>query len=143
MGKIISFEDFSKKAKKLAEDDFDMAPDSAPSHKEELNHYMFFQNLSSIRHYLDEILSYDKAKVDEMLSNGHDWAVDHISTSKDDIQEVAEWIRNEMDSEETQEAPEPAAVEPENTEIEIQGDDDAVDTNGSEEGDEEEEPEEE
>jgi hypothetical protein len=34
-------------------------------------------------------------EIDNLLKNGHDWASDHIATSKDDIQEVAEWIRNE------------------------------------------------
>ena len=142
MSKIISFEDFSKKAKKLAEDDLGGAPaaSGSSSSKGELDHYMFFQNLSSIRHYLDEILSYDKSKIDSLLSMGHDWAVDHISTSKDDIQEVAEWIRNEMEAEGTEET---MPTEPERTEVEIQGDDDVVNLEGGEEGEEEEEPEEE
>jgi hypothetical protein len=34
----------------------------------------------------------DESKVDEMLSNGHNWAVDHIATSKDDIEEVFNFL---------------------------------------------------
>jgi len=27
-----------------------------------------------------------------MLADGHDWANDHISTSRDDVEEVYNWI---------------------------------------------------
>ena len=94
MNKIASFEDF-KKSK------------ISPSLKEDRDekekweghvHYMFFQNLASIKHYIEEILKMEPEQIDNMLKNGHDWAADHIATSKDDIQEVAEWIRNEMEN---------------------------------------------
>ena len=32
--------------------------------------------------------------VDMILSNGHDWASDHIATSKDDIEEVYNFLKN-------------------------------------------------
>ena len=51
----------------------------------------------SMKHYIDEILAMDPAKVEEMLSNGHDWASDHITSAKDDVAEVAEWIRTESE----------------------------------------------
>jgi hypothetical protein len=63
-------------------------------HKEH-QHYMFFQNIASIKHHIEEILKMNPEEIDNLLKNGHDWASDHIATSKDDIQEVAEWIRNE------------------------------------------------
>jgi hypothetical protein len=101
MSRIISFEDFSKKASKLAEEDLIMQapqgefPPVANKNKEE-QYYMFFQNLETIKHHIEEILSYDSEKIDSLLQGGHDWAADHIATSKDDVQEVAEWLRNEM-----------------------------------------------
>ena len=117
MERIVSFDDFKKKASEIAEDD----------HMEggsEKQHYMFFQNLASIKHYIDEIMKMNPDEVDNLLKNGHDWAADHIATSKDDIQEVAEWIRNEMEGG-NGEAPageeeEEVLVEPENVEVEVE-----------------------
>jgi hypothetical protein len=50
--------------------------------------YMFFSNLKAIKRLVDEMLLQDEHTVDEMLTNGHSWAVDHIATSKDDVEEV-------------------------------------------------------
>lgn len=60
--------------------------------KEELNRYMFFQNLKSIKMMVDEILKLDEKMVDNVLADGHDWADDHIATSKDDIEEVHNFL---------------------------------------------------
>ena len=63
--------------------------------KEQAN-YMFFENLKTIKKVVDAMLQLDPNQVDEMLSNGHGWAVDHIATSKDDVQEVGDFLMNEM-----------------------------------------------
>lgn len=60
--------------------------------KEELNRYMFFQNLKSIKMMIDEMLELDEQTVDDILADGHDWANDHITTSKDDIEEVYNFL---------------------------------------------------
>ena len=60
------------------------------------NHYMFFGNLKTIKKYVDAMLQMDPAHVQKILNNGHDWAADHIATSKDDIQEVGDFLMNEM-----------------------------------------------
>jgi hypothetical protein len=60
--------------------------------KEELNRYMFFQNLKSIKMMVDEMLELDKKIVNDILSDGHSWAEDHITTSKDDIEEVHNFL---------------------------------------------------
>lgn len=60
--------------------------------KEELNRYMFFQNLKTIKMMVDELLEMDEKMVDSVLADGHDWADDHISTSKDDIEEVHNFL---------------------------------------------------
>ncbi len=65
------------------------------SENKEVN-YMFFNNLKTIKKNIDSLLSLDESKVDELLKNGHDWAVDHISTSKDDIEEVSNFISNNI-----------------------------------------------
>ena len=96
MGKVLTFEDFAKKNPSLSGGNINATleghkPDS------ELKHYMFFQNLSTVKHYLEEIMSMDKSKVDALLSDGHDWAVDHLSTSTDDLAEVTNWLRGEIE----------------------------------------------
>jgi hypothetical protein len=53
---------------------------------------MFFGNLQTIKRLIDEMLEMDEAKVDAMLSNGHNWALDHMATSKDDIEEVFNFL---------------------------------------------------
>jgi hypothetical protein len=62
----------------------------------DVQHYMFFNNLKTIKDRVDHMLSLDPKKVDEMLKNGHDWANDHIATSKDDVEEVYNWLTAEM-----------------------------------------------
>ena len=61
-----------------------------------VNHYMFFGNLETIKRYVDAMLEMDPTAVNELLDNGHDWAADHIATSKDDIEEVANFLMNKM-----------------------------------------------
>ena len=60
--------------------------------KEELNRYMFFQNLKSIKMMVDDMLKLDEQTIDMILADGHDWADDHIATSKDDIEEVHNFL---------------------------------------------------
>ena len=68
---------------------------------EDTENYMFFANIENISRMCKEILKMDKHKVDEILSDGHAWAVDHISTSKDDVEEVFNFLNTHShDSEE-------------------------------------------
>jgi len=60
---------------------------------QETEHYMFFANLETIKRLADEMLSMDKNELDQMLKE-HDWANDHISTSKDDVEEVFNFIKS-------------------------------------------------
>ena len=53
--------------------------------------YMFFSNLKTIKRLVDKLLEMDKTEIDAML-NEHDWASDHITSSKDDIEEVFNFI---------------------------------------------------
>ena len=58
----------------------------------ETSNYMFFGNLKTIKRLVDEMLEMDESEVDAMLLNGHNWAVDHIATSKDDVEEVFNFL---------------------------------------------------
>jgi hypothetical protein len=57
---------------------------------------MFFGNVKIIKKHVDAMLQMDPEHVQEILSNGHDWAADHIATSKDDVEEVAGFLMNEV-----------------------------------------------
>lgn len=64
----------------------------------EQTYYMFFQNLEQIKKQCEELLMMDKNMIDNILKNGHDWAADHVSTSKDDIEEVYNFITSKLKS---------------------------------------------
>jgi hypothetical protein len=64
----------------------------------EYEHYMFFNNLKTIQRNIEELLQLDAHEVNEILSNGHAWADDHIATSSDDIEEVKNFLVNELSS---------------------------------------------
>lgn len=67
--------------------------------------YMFFQNLKTIHHAVGELLNMDPAHVDKLLSDGHAWAVDHITTSADDVEEVYHFITSNMGHEDNTDMP--------------------------------------
>lgn len=60
--------------------------------------YMFFGNLEQIKRQIDELMSLPKDVVDNIIQNGHDWADDHISKAKENIDHVYEFMMNEMNS---------------------------------------------
>ena len=59
--------------------------------------YMFFGNLQTIKRAVEEMMQMDPSVVDAILKDGHNWATDHIATSKDDIEEVAGFLLNQME----------------------------------------------
>jgi hypothetical protein len=61
--------------------------------KEEMENYMFLQNLKTIKQHVDMLLSRSPEELDEILKE-HDWASDHIATAKDDIEEVCNFFTN-------------------------------------------------
>jgi DNA-directed RNA polymerase subunit RPC12/RpoP len=92
---IKTFESFSY-------DDFNEMDHMDDSHSieheehHEAENYMFFGNLETIHRLTGMILEMEPSEIDRILKNGHNWAVDHIATSKDDIEEVANFLINEM-----------------------------------------------
>jgi len=62
----------------------------------EVNNYMFFANLENIITMCQEILEMDKHQIDEMLTNKHDWATDHVSAAKEDLEHVHDWLNSQM-----------------------------------------------
>lgn len=61
-----------------------------------IKNYMFFSNLKVMKDKIDHLLSLDPYVIDAMLEDGHDWAREHLATSKDDIEEVYNWITSNL-----------------------------------------------
>jgi len=57
--------------------------------------YMFFSNLEQMRRQCDLLLDLDESMVEKILDNGHDWAQDHISESKNNMDQVFDFLMNE------------------------------------------------
>ena len=64
---------------------------SLKEHQETQN-YMFFGNLQTMKRLIDELLEMDESMIDEILKE-HNWALDHIATSKDDVEEVFNFLK--------------------------------------------------
>ena len=64
--------------------------------------YMFFSNLQQMKRQIEMIMEMDKEVVNEIIINGHDWADDHISEAKTNIDQVFDFLKNEMEIEEAE-----------------------------------------
>jgi hypothetical protein len=63
----------------------------------ELENYMFFSNLKQMKRQIEMIMEMNPILVDSILQNGHDWADDHISEAKTNMDQVFDFLKNEMD----------------------------------------------
>jgi hypothetical protein len=59
--------------------------------KEEVENYMFFQNLNTIKKHVDMLLSKSPEEMDKTLKK-HDWASEHITTAKTNIEDVCNFF---------------------------------------------------
>ena len=66
---------------------------------EENANYMFFSNLEQIKRQCEMLLEMDPHKIDDIIQNGHDWADDHISEAKTNIDQVFDFFKNQMSKE--------------------------------------------
>jgi len=58
--------------------------------------YMFFSNLEQIKRQCEMLLEMDQDDIESILENGHDWAQDHISEAKNNMDQVFDFLKNEM-----------------------------------------------
>ena len=65
---------------------------------QETQNYMFFGNLQTMKRLIDKMLEMDESKIDEVLKE-HNWALDHIATSKDYVEEVFNFLAGHESSE--------------------------------------------
>lgn len=57
--------------------------------------YMFFSNLKQIMRQCKLLLEIDPQMIDEILQNGHDWADDHVTEAKTNMDQVFDFLMNE------------------------------------------------
>jgi hypothetical protein len=64
--------------------------------KVKTENYMFFSSLKQMRRQIDLLLQLDRATVEEILQNGHDWADDHVAVAKNNLDQVFDFMMNEV-----------------------------------------------
>jgi hypothetical protein len=83
---------------KLSEKDISYLVKKVLKEQEEVN-YMFFSNLKQIKRQCEMMLEMDPSEIDNIIQHGHDWADDHITEAKTNIDQVFDFFKNEMDKE--------------------------------------------
>ena len=69
---------------------------------EEGSRYMFFSNLQQMKRQCEYLLDFDENQIEEILENGHDWAQDHIAEAKNNLDQVFDFLMNEIKGEDTE-----------------------------------------
>ena len=60
--------------------------------------YMFFSNLQQIHRQCEMLMKMDPQELDQIIQNGHDWADDHVSEAKNNMDQVFDFFMNETKS---------------------------------------------
>lgn len=89
-----NFEEMSKMDDMNIDDDVPENP-LFEQEEPETDRYMFFSNLEQIHRQMGILLEKDPNMISQILDNGHDWAQDHISTAKESIDQVFDFLMNE------------------------------------------------
>jgi hypothetical protein len=59
--------------------------------------YMFFSNLKQMKRQIEILMEMDPMMIESLLQNGHDWADDHITEAKTNMDQVFDFIMNETE----------------------------------------------
>lgn len=65
------------------------------SSAKQTENYMFFSNLKQMMRQCQLMLEMDPQMIDEILQNGHDWADDHVTEAKTNMDQVFDFLMNE------------------------------------------------
>jgi len=87
-----------KKIVKLTESDLNRLVKKVLNEQEQSN-YMFFSNLEQIKRQCEMMLEMDPDMIDKIIQDGHDWADDHISEAKTNMDQVFDFFKNQMSKE--------------------------------------------
>jgi hypothetical protein len=63
--------------------------------EERTENYMFFSNIEQIKRQCEILLEMDPQFIESILQNGHDWADDHMTTAKENVDQVFDFLMNE------------------------------------------------
>jgi hypothetical protein len=80
---------------KLTERDLNNLVKKVLKEEQESENYMFFGNLKQIARQCKMLLEMDEEMVDQILQDGHDWADDHVTEAKVNMDQVFDFIMNE------------------------------------------------
>jgi hypothetical protein len=83
------------KVVKLTEKDLSHLVKRVLSEQQESENYMFFSNLKQIARQCQMLLEMDEEMIDQILQDGHDWADDHVSEAKTNMDQVFDFMMNE------------------------------------------------
>jgi hypothetical protein len=68
--------------------------------EQEVADYMFFSNLQQIKRQCEIMLEMNPQQIDEIINEGgHDWADDHITEAKNNMDQVFDFLMNETKKE--------------------------------------------
>jgi hypothetical protein len=80
---------------KLKESDLKKYISKLLKENEMSENYMFFSNLKQIHRQCEMLLKMDPKELDNIIKNGHDWADDHVSEAKNNMDQVFDFFMNE------------------------------------------------
>lgn len=80
---------------KLKESDLKKYISKLLKENESTENYMFFSNLKQIHRQCEMLLKMDPKELDNIIKNGHDWADDHVSEAKNNMDQVFDFFMNE------------------------------------------------
>ena len=86
-----------KQIVKLTESDLNRIVKKVLNEQEvEVANYMFSSNLQQMKRQIEMMMEMDKEVVNEIIINGHDWADDHVSEAKNNLDQVFDFMMNEI-----------------------------------------------
>jgi hypothetical protein len=61
----------------------------------QIENYMFFSNLEQMIRQAQLLLELDPMEIEHIIQDGHDWADDHITVAKENLDQVFDFMMNE------------------------------------------------
>lgn len=87
-----------KKVVKLTETDLERLVHRVIREAEHSNdRYMFFDNLAQIKRQAQMMLDLDEEVLYRILEDGHDWAQDHVAVAKENMDQIFDFFKNEIE----------------------------------------------
>jgi dsDNA-specific endonuclease/ATPase MutS2 len=62
---------------------------------ESTENYMFFSNIQQIHRQCEMLMKMNPQELDQIIKDGHDWADDHVSEAKNNMDQVFDFFMNE------------------------------------------------